>query len=106
MHKTMIKRSRIKWLVIICTVTVILGVLPAIVNTIIERVIKEKLNALPSGLTTNYSTIHSDILSSSITFTNLQIQLRPYKQLNNHYNLYTSKLDVKGISLLKILFGK
>ncbi len=106
MHKTMIKGSRIKWLVIICIITVILGVLPAIVNTLVERVIKEKLKALPSELTINYSTIHSDILSSSITFTNLQTQLRPYKQLNNHYNLYTSKLDVKGITLLKILLGK
>ena len=71
-----------------------------------ERTIKEKLKALPPELTISFSAIHSNILTSSVTFTNLHIQLQPYMQLSNRYDLYTNQLNVKGIAFLKILLGK
>src|SRR4051794_7161190 len=96
-----IKNKKIKWLVIIGIIAAALLVLPIMINTLIIRLIKEKLKALPPELTINFSTIHSDILSSSITFTNLHLQLHPYKQLSNNYELYTSQLNVNGTALLK-----
>src|SRR4051794_24187092 len=106
LYKTIKKRYRIKWLMVICLVAGLLAVLPFIVNIFIERTIKEKLKALPPGLTISFSTIHSNILSSSITFTNLHLQLQPYKQLFNHHDLYTKQLHVNGIALLRLLWGK
>src|SRR5260370_29682598 len=78
-----------------------------ILNGIIQKKIRQQFTQLSSAIQVKFSTIHSDIFSSSVSFDSLGLSFIPYdsRQQNQHRLLFT-RASLKGISLFKFLFNK
>jgi hypothetical protein len=95
-----------KWLVVMCCsvgMFFILVIANIIVNNLVQNKVREKLQQLSPVAKVSYSSIRSNLFSSSISFNNLKIDYTP--DSNNHqHSLYFSTAELKGINLFKIIF--
>jgi hypothetical protein len=74
---------------------------------IIQKKIRQQFTRLPPAMQIKFSAIHTNILSSSISFDSLDLGFTPYpgRQQNQH-RVRFSKVSVNGVRFFKILFNK
>lgn len=78
-----------------------------ILNAVIQKKIRQQFMNLSPALVINFSKVHANILSSSVSFDSFDVNFLPYnsrKQFKHH--LYFSTVSLNGISFLKFLFNK
>jgi hypothetical protein len=103
MERKKIKRA-IKVIVIVCLVLVT-GFF--ILNSVIQKKIRQQLTNLSPALVMNFSKVHANIFSSSVSFDSLNINFIPYNERQqNRHHLFFSSASLNGISFLKFLFSK
>jgi hypothetical protein len=103
MERKKIKRA-VKIIVIVCLV-LITGYF--ILNAVIQKEIRQQLTNLSPALVMNFSKVHANIFSSSVSIDSFDINFIPYHNRNQYkHHLYFSTVSLKGISFLKFLFGK
>jgi len=78
-----------------------------ILNSVIQKKIREQLTNLSPAVQIKFSSVHSNIFSSSVSFDSLAINFIPYnnRQQNRHC-LYFSHASLHEVSFLKFLFNK
>ena len=103
MEKKKIKRA-VKLIVIVCLV-LITGYF--ILNAVIQKKIRQQFTNLSPALVMNFSKVHANIFSSSVSFDSFDINFIPYSNREqNKHHLYFSTVSLNGISFLKFLLGK
>ena len=103
MERKKIKRA-VKIIVIVCLV-LITGYF--ILNAVIQNKIRQQFTNLSPALVMNFSKVHANIFSSSVSFDSLDINFIPYHNRDQYkHHLYFSTVSLNGISFLKFLFGK
>src|SRR5439155_24978426 len=76
-----------------------------ILNIVIQRRIKEQLSAISPALQVKFSAIHVSLISSFVSFGNLDINFIPYNDRpQNKHHIYFRGVSLKQISFLKFLF--
>lgn len=74
-----------------------------IVNNIVQNKVREKLRQLSPLEKVSFSSIKSNLFSSSISFNNLKIDYTPNSNHHQH-SLYFSTAELNGINLFKVIF--
>jgi hypothetical protein len=78
-----------------------------ILNAVIQKKIRQQFTNLSPALVINFSKVHANILSSSVSFDSFDVNFIPYNIRKQHrHHLYFSTLSLSGISFLKFLFNK
>ena len=78
-----------------------------ILNAVVRQQIKQRLQSLSPSLHVTYSSIHSNILTASVSFDNLEIRFVPYPTLPGRQHTFQFvHASIKSINFFKILFGK
>lgn len=90
---------------------VIAGVLVIIIYFVVDFILQKKINqqltSLSPALQIKYKSLHTDILSSSISFDSVDINFTPYdKRQQNSHHLSFSKVSLSGIRFFSFLFHK
>jgi hypothetical protein len=103
MERRKIKRI-LKATIIVCLV-LITGYF--MLNTVIQKKIRQQFTNLSPSLMIKFSKVHVNILSSFVSFDSLDINFIPYNGLQqNKHHLYFSNVSVKEIGFLTFLFRK
>ena len=103
MEKKKIKRA-VKLIIIVCLV-LITGYF--ILNAVIQKKIRQQFTNLSPALAINFSKVHADIFSSSVSFDGFDINFIPYQNSKqNKHHLYFSTVSLNGISFLNFLLTK
>ena len=78
-----------------------------ILNSVIQKKIRQQLTNLSPAVQIKFSSVHTNIFSSSVSFDSLAINFIPYnnRQQNRHC-LYFSHASLHEVSFLKLLFNK
>src|SRR4051794_6966205 len=98
MGRNTIKRAT-KIIVIACLV-LITGYF--ILNAVIQKKIRQQLTDLSPALVMNFSKVHADIFSSSVSFDSFDINFIPYNNRDQYkHHLHFSTVSLNGISFLK-----
>ena len=78
-----------------------------ILNSVIQKKIRQQFANLSPALLLKFSNVHVNIFSSSVSFDSLDINFTPYNTLQqNTHHLYFPQASLKGISFLKFLLSK
>ena len=78
-----------------------------ILNSVIQKKIRQQFANLSPALLLKFSNVHVNIFSSSVSFDSLDINFTTYNTLQqNKHHLYFPQVSLKGISFLKILLSK
>jgi len=78
-----------------------------ILNAVIRQKINQQLQSLSPSLQFTYSSLHSNILKSSVSFDDLQINFIPYQTLpGNRHTFQFTQASIKDINFFKLLFSK
>jgi hypothetical protein len=89
---------------------VIAGVLVIIPYFVFDLILKEKirqqLTDLSPALQIKFTSLHTDILTSSVSFDSVDINFTPYKSQQNKHHLSFAKATLNGISFFSFLFHK
>jgi len=97
-------RGALKTTVLVCLL-IVAGYF--ILNAVIREKIRRQFTAMSPFLTVEFSKVHANILSSSVSFDNLDINFIPYKnQQQAKHHLHFPVVSMNGISFLKFLFNK
>ena len=87
-------------LVIYCVVIVIF-------NIVLQNKVRQKLQELSPFLHVSFSSIHSGVLSSSLSINNLNIVYKPDSNNDQHRHLfYFPAVSFTGVNFFKLLFNK
>lgn len=95
-----------KWLMLIYSgigILVILITADILINRVVQRTLSEKLQHLSPQLKINYSSVKSNLFTSSLALNNLTIDYTPDSSQHQH-SMHFSKVELNGIHLLKMLF--
>jgi hypothetical protein len=78
-----------------------------ILNSLIQKKIRQQLTNLSPALQVKFASIHTNFFSSSVSFDSLEINFIPYNSLQqNRHSLYFPHASLRQISFLKFLFNK
>jgi hypothetical protein len=99
-----------KWLMLIyCGIglLVILATADIILNRIIQHKVSEKLQHLSPKLKISYSSIKSNLITSSLSLSNLTIDYIPDSSNHQHeHSLHFSGVELNSVNFLMILFRR
>jgi hypothetical protein len=78
-----------------------------VLNAVIQKKIRQQFTDISPFLAINFSKVHANIFSSSVSFDSLNINFIPYNNREqDKHHLYFSTVSLDGISFLKFLFNK
>lgn len=101
------KFRRRKWKIIIFIIAGILSIVaiaPLFINQIIEHNIKQKLEQLAPFVTVRFSSVHADLLNSSIAINDLSVKFQPDLSDSSHYHLINySKVAFTGVNFIAVV---
>jgi hypothetical protein len=106
---TKIKFAGRKWkriIIFIVAISLIVLIVPPVLNKIAESKVKEQLEKLAPLATVKYSSIYTDLFASSLSINDLSVKFQPDSSNSNHHSFYFSKVDFTGMNFLKALVSK
>ncbi len=99
-----------KWTIVIFVVAGIFFILLIaypILNSIVEKKVKENLQKLSPFAKVSYSALQADFFSSTLSIKNLSITLQPDTSDHSHQHVLSfSEADFTGINFLKVVLNK
>src|SRR5690349_18711162 len=78
-----------------------------VLNAVIREKIRQQFTDISPFVAVEFSKVHANILSSSVSFDNLDINFVPYKsRQQDKHHLHFSAVAMNGINFLKFLLNK
>jgi hypothetical protein len=104
----LIKKRWVKWTII--AVLLFLAILIGIniwINSFLPNTVRQKLSEIDPSVHIGFASMHTSLLSSSITFHQLQASFNPdSNHANRQHSLQFDELSLSGIDLFRLIFQK